>query len=447
MADSRQVKAVGCRCVSDCNVVNNRQLRWVARMLPRRNNKWYAAIEQSGLSANNFFYTLVIVKFASIGDLGVYTFWFVVCQFMAMLTMGLATRQMVLEHASKSSIDQIRGLRTTCLIVLALQAVQVALLYAFVQTYPPHGHAFLFWLALTVYCISFNFAELFRQFYYMFSQQRLSLYFSTISLGCGALLFLVFAASGTSDALELSAFWFLASGNLFYIVCTNIKLRQRILSAGSGSESTSQLFQRYNKHGVPATGGMLVTWMQNQSVTPLLMFMFGPVVVGYFSIARMIVTPVNMVTTGLAKSALPQIRKVYEADGHSALLSAVRGHRRIGMRTAFFYFILVGIAVVAARFFALLQVNDYLIAMLLATALVTCFSNYRFWISQYFVVRMQFKTLLHLGIFASCITVTIMLIGGLFFNSTLLVVTAPACGEVILIYALSRLLVKFSESK
>ena len=66
-------------------------------MLPRRNNKWYAAIEQSSLSANNFFYALVIVKFASIGDLGVYTFWFVVCQFMAMLTMGLATRQMVLE--------------------------------------------------------------------------------------------------------------------------------------------------------------------------------------------------------------------------------------------------------------------------------------------------------------------------------------------------------------
>ena len=361
--------------------------------------------------------------------------------------MGLAIRQMVLEHAGKSSIDQLRGFKTTCLFVLVLQIVLIVLLWAFVKLYPPSDDVFYFWLALAVYCTSFNFAELYRQFYYMSSRQRHSLCFSAISFGSGAILFLVFAATCVSNTLQFFAFWFLATGNLFYIVCTHFTLKKRKLNVGSSWASALHLFHRYRKHGIPATGGMLVTWMQNQSVTPLLMFMFGPAMVGYYGIARMIATPVNMVTTGLAKSALPQIRKTFGIGGHNELNSAVRGYRQTSMQTVFFYFLIVGIGGAIAQFFDLVDVSNTLVAMLIATGLVTCLSNYRFWISQYFVVRMQFKTLLRLAIFASCVTVSIMLIGGLLFNSTLVVVAAPAFGELILIYVLSRLLVKFSESK
>ncbi len=417
-------------------IVNTRQLKWVARKLPKRNNKWFAALEQSGLSATNFLYSLVIIKFASIGELGVYTFWFVICQFMAMLTMGLATRQMVLEHANKPLIVQYTGLKTTCIIVLALQLVQVSLLFVLVRSHPPDSDTFIFWVALATYCVSFNLAELYRQFYYMSARQRLSLYFSTISLASGVFGFLVFAASGVSSAPELSAFWFLASGNLIYVAFAFNALKKRNLSGDPGSVSARQLFLKYRKHGVPATGGMLVTWMQNQSVTPLLMFMFGPLVVGYYSVAKMIITPINMVTTGLGKSSLSQIRKAYEAGGHKALVLAVRAHRRTSMQVVLYYVTLVGIGGVVAQIFGVLDLSDTLIVMILATVLVSSLSNFRYWVGQIFVVKMQYGTLLRIAIVASCATVTMMLISGLVFNSALWVVFGPALGEIILIFTL-----------
>ena len=117
------------------------------------------------------------------------------------------------------------------------------------------------------------------------------------------------------------------------------------------------------------------------------------------------------------------------------------------MRTVFFYLTLIGVSGLAARLFDSIDLNGTLFVIVLAIVLVTCLSNYRFWIGQYFVARMQFKAILRLAVIASFVTVCIMLIGGLLFNSALLVVIAPAIGELILIYAYSRLLVKYSELK
>ncbi len=423
------------------------QLKWVSQVLPKRNNKWFAAIEQSGLSANNFFYSLVIITFAGVGELGVYAFWFVVCQFMGMLTMGLATRQMVLEYADKSWVERLNGFWATCAIVLVLQVVQVLMLGALVHFFPPENGALVFWSALAVYSVSFNLAELYRQFYYMGSRQRLSLCYSTISVASGALGFLVFSISRVFDAPELSAFWFLACGNLIYIAFTYCSMKQRIQVSGPSSATARQLFQQYRKHGVPATGGMLVTWMQNQSVTPLLMFMLGPLVVGYYSVARMIITPLNMVTTGLSKSALPQIRKAYGDGNQPALDLAIRAHRQTNMRIVYYYVTLVVIGGLLTQLFGMLDASDTQIAMFVATLLVASLSNYRFWISQYFVVRMQFGIILRLGIVASCATVIMMLIGGLVAKSALWVVFGPALGEIILIFTTKHKLGRPFESK
>jgi len=418
--------------------VNTQQLKWLAKKLPKRNNKWFAALEQSGLSASNFFFSLVIIKFAGISELGAYTFWFVVCQFIAMLTMGLATRQMVLEFADKTSKDQRNGFRATCRVVLAMQVGLVLVLGALVRFYPPSDNALGLWVALGLYSASFNFVELHRQFYYLTSRQRQSLWFSGLSLGLGALGFLVFVLIGVIDAPEISAFWFLAFGNLMYVV---LAIRSGWAKRSIGvTESISPwvLCRRYWRYGVPATGGMFVTWMQNQSATPLLMFMLGPLAVGYYSVARMIVTPVNMVTTGLAKSALPQIRRALGGGNLSALTSAVHAHCRTSMRIVYGYVFVVGLGWLVVRFFGIVESGGALVELFIATVLVMILSNYRFWISQNFVVQMQYITLLRLGIVASCATVIMMLIGGMVFKSAIWVVIAPAIGEIILILTLSQ---------
>ena len=418
--------------------MNTRQLKWLAKKLPKRNNKWFAALEQSGLSASNFFYSLVIIKYAGISQLGAYTFWFVVCHFMAMLTMGLATRQMVLEFADRTSKDQRDGFRITCGIVLTMQIGLALVLGTLVLYYPPADNALTFWLSLALYSASFNLVELHRQYYYMSSRQRKSLWFSGLSLSLGALGFLVYVFMGGSDTPEYSAFWFLASGNMVYLV---LVIRSSWAKSSAGAPIPTApwtLCRHYWRYGVPATGGMLVTWMQNQSVTPLLMFMLGPLAVGYYSVARMIVTPVNMVTTGLAKSALSQIRSALGDGNLPALTSAVQAHCRTSMRIVYGYVVVVGLGWIAIRFFGIAESEGALVALFVATFLVMILSNYRFWVSQNFVVRMQYGILLRLGIVASCATVAMMLVGGLVFKSAFWVVLAPAVGEIILILTLSK---------
>lgn len=413
-------------------------LKWLARRLPKRNNKWFAALEQSGLSASNFFYSLVIIKFAGVSELGVFTFWFVVCQFMAMLTMGLATRQMVLEFSDKTSKDQRAGFWTSCSIVVAMQVGLVLVLSLLVRFYPPSENALEFWFGLALYSASFNIAELYRQFYYMSSRQRQSLWFSGLSLGLGGIVYLLIVVTGATRTPELSAFWFLALGNLLYALLATRSALARGGWNAFAPTSPWALCLRYWRHGVPATGGMLVTWMQNQSVTPFLMFMFGPLSVGYYSVARMIVTPVNMVTTGLAKSALPQIRRAFGNGNLSSLNSAVQAHCRTSMRIVYSYVGIVGLGWIALRVMDIAETGSVLVLLFVATLFVMILSNYRFWISQNFVVQMQYGTLLRLGIIAGCATVTTMLIGGLVFKSAIWVVAAPAVGEIILIWTLGR---------
>lgn len=414
------------------------QLKWLATRLSKRNNKWFAALEQSGLSANNFLFSLMIIKVAGVSDLGVYSFWFVVCQFMAMLTMGLATRQMVLQLSNETFVEQRAGFWATCRIVLGLQAIQALLLVGLVWAHPPGGSPLALWVALVLYSTSLNLAELFRQYYYLRSRHRISLWFSGISLAMGALGFLITTLTGMVQSPELSAFWFLAIGNLLFVVLAQQALRARGAGSSAASTNTLELCRSYWRHGIPATSGMLVTWMQNQSVVPLLMFMFGPLAVGYYSVARMIVTPVNMVTTGLSKSALPLIRRAFGDGNDDALNKAIAAHCRTSMRIVYVYVAVVGVAWVVGRYFDWIHSGDALIPLFIATVLVMILSNYRFWVSQNFVVRLQFGILLKLGIAASILTVSVMLFGGLVLKSALWVVMAPAVGEIFLVVTLRR---------
>ncbi|ASJ74537.1 lipopolysaccharide biosynthesis protein [Granulosicoccus antarcticus] len=418
--------------------MNTHQLRWLSSKLAKRNNKWYAALEQSGLSGSNFLFSLLIIKVAGVADLGVYSFWFVVCQFMAMLTMGLATRQMVLQLSSETFVRQIHGFWATCQIVMGLQVAQAVLFAALVWMHPPTGSAIALWVALVLYSASLNFAELYRQYYYLQSRHRHSLWFSGLSLTLGVVGFLLIIVSEVNHSPEISAFWFLAVGNLLFVLFAHRALRAQGANSGVTFADTLELCRSYWRHGIPATSGMLVTWMQNQSVVPLLMFMFGPLSVGYYSVARMIVTPVNMVTTGLSKSALPQIRRAFGDGDNDALDKAITAHCRTSMNIVYYYVAVIAVAWVIGRYAGWIETGDALIPLFVATVLVMALSNYRFWVSQNFVVRLQFGILLTLGIVASILTLGVMLVGGLALKSALWVVMAPAVGEIFLIVTLRR---------
>jgi|GEM_PF-1665865 len=415
-----------------------RCLRVLSRVLHKRHGKWYAAVEQSGLSGSNFLFSLLIVRSDGVAALGEYGFWFVICQLLAMIALALAVRQMVLQAADRGVREQRFALTATLWIVLALQAVQTLAIVVFVLLRTPESHAIEFAVSLMVYTAILNLSVLFRQYFYMRGRQRLSMLYTTLGLTMGFAAFVAFVLFGDDGSLALFAFWFLALGHgLYLLLAAAHSSTLRLLRAGT-NRPIGEVVREYWQPGLPSMGGMAVTWLQNQSVTPLLMLMMGPLAVGYYQLARMVITPVNMVTQGLAMSALPQIRRAWGNGDEAALQRSIAGHLRLSMRVVAGYLLALVPLWIGTSALGLFDSGQALLPMFCATVLVMILSNYRFWYSQPYVVRLEFGFLLRLGIGASALAVLGMLVAGYGLGSESLVILGSAVGEIYLIVVLRR---------
>ncbi|CAN0486268.1 unnamed protein product, partial [Hapterophycus canaliculatus] len=95
----------------------------------------------------------------------------------------------------------------------------------------------------------------------------------------------------------------------------------------------------YWGHGKFSFLGMLTSWVQNQGITPFLMFVAGPLVVGYFSLARLLTVPITVVNTGLINSALPRLRETYNKTGQKEVERKVSTLTAINMGLSSIYFL------------------------------------------------------------------------------------------------------------
>jgi len=424
--------------IDPLSLINEQSLRRISRLLPKRHTKWFAAVEQVGISANNFLFSILIVQFGGIGTLGQYSFWFVVCQFLSMLAVGLCIRQMVLLVANSSVEKQRQAFAANCRIVMNFQVIQTAVLVFLVWLKPPTESSFLFLLSVVAFTASLNACELFRQYLYMRHRQRLSFLYTGIALSISFVLFFILVFTGSSNQPGQLAFWTQALGQALYVVIV-ISVTPRFfknIQAAEAIEADTQKEQL--EQGLPLLGGMLVTWLQNKSVTPILMFIFGPLVVGYYALATMILSPANMVIAGLNKNALPQIRRAYGDGDEPNLLKSIKGHSRTCFMVIAVYVTLAVLIWTIGTTMGYFQVDRNVATMFLWVLFVALLSNARFWYSQRFVVLMQFDFLFRIGIVAAAITVAIMLFSGLVLKNALLVIAASAVGELCLLFLLRR---------
>ena len=439
--------ALGVAAVPGGGAASRRRLRTVSRLLRRRHGKWHAAVEQAGLSANNFLYSLLIVRLVGVDALGVYGFWFVMCQLLANLNVSMVINQMVLRVADGTVAEQRTVLAATFRLLLALQAVQTLALSALVALRPPEHGAIGFTLAVVAYTATLNLAEAARQYLYMRSRQRLSLIYTAFGLSIGAAGFALELFLDPVREPANAAFWFQALGQACYVAIALSAFHRPRQAWLDSREVVADVGRSYWRHGRFATAGAAVTWLQNQSVTPLLMFLFGATAVGYYHVARMIVTPVNMIATGLAKSALPQVRRAWGTGDPDALAAEASVHRSLNMRLVVGYVALAGAVLAVGSIAGLIELRPGVLWMFAATVFVMILSNYRFWTSQQFVVRMRFAYLLRLGIVASALTVAAMLVAGAVLRDAALVILASAIGEIFLIVVLDKALASEAETR
>jgi len=414
------------------------RLRWLSRFFNKRHSKWFAATEQSGSSASNFLVSLMILGYSGVAKLGEYGFWFALCGFSTLMVAGFAVNQMVLHVADSSILKQRAVMTTTFVVVVLLQILPGTFLWWAVASRHPSDSVFALAVPVIVYTAMYNFAELVRQFLYMRRRQRLSLFYAAFSTMLAVLVFAFIVYVVKPPSIIEPAFWCLAAAQFGYVAMASLSGRAWKFGVISNLKLTLDTLKFYWTHGRVAASGMLVMWAQNKSVNPMLVLMIDTVAAGFYQIARMIVMPINMITLGIARSAMAEVRRAWGLGNKQALKGAIGTQLRTSMIVVFLYLLLVGIGFLVVKLFDVREIQENFLLVFLSAVIVVILSNYRYWLSQYLAVQLQFGFLLKIGCFAAIFSLLWMLVAGMFLESAALVVFGSAVGELYMLNILRK---------
>ena len=406
----------------------------------------YASVaEQMLMSGTNLAVSLVVVRSGGVAALGVYSFLFVLCSLLNGVFSVLLHRQMMLASAAQDDADADATFLATLVLELALATlvvlVSAALAAGLALGTAPSTELSRWGAAVgcaVAYLVAYNLFDLFRQFMYTRDAQVASLgctlvYFTCQLAALGATLLLV-----DGDAAVATVYAGAAASHAIAVLANR---RCRVALARAARPDAARvraLLAGYFGHARFGLLGMLVTWLQNQSMNPFLMLAGGATVAGQFSLARLLVMPVAVVSQGLVNSSTPRLRRAFERDGADAVDAQATRMRRANL------FVWLGwtLLLVAGDASGLLArfVPDYAdvrwflglwVAMLLA-------SLYRFWTGQLFIVSLRFRFLLRTGLAAATVSVSGMLLFGLGLDAIRAALWFAVAGELITIALFAR---------
>ena len=420
------------------SLVKQKHLRLFSRYLSKRHNKWFAALEQSGVSATNFLISLLVLLFGGVTTLGEYGFWFALSSFSTMIAAGFAINQMVLHVANASIVKQRAVLLITLLVVIALQVIPATILWWLVKSQATTDSVLALSAPIIIYAVFFSIAELTRQFLYMRGRQRLSLVYAAVSTSLAISLFAGFVFFTKPTSILEGAFWCLAAIQFGYVFVAAFSARAWRFAAIPTKFEAIETSRFYWIHGRLAAGGMLVGWAQNKSINPMLVFTLDMVAAGFYQIARMCIMPISMITTGIARSAMADVRRAWGDGDERSLQTAISSQLKISVTVVFTYLLVVGAVFLLVKSYGLKEIPENLLLVFVSAAVVVILSNFRYWMSQYQVVQLRFAFLFRIGCVAAIISLLWMLLSGVFLKSAALVVLGSAVGELYMLVELRR---------
>lgn len=395
--------------------------------------------EQILLSVANFVAALVVVAMSGMEALGIYSVTLIIANYAKSLFATVFHRQMVLAISAKPAGTQKGVLLATLSIELLFAALLVVLCVGvgyLISLFTNMAQAHQLLAGVAAYIVIGALFELFRQYLYSTDQQVFSLECtgSAVALqfiGFAALLLLDKSTAPVHIYFVILAVGF-AAGLVLNHVCVKV-IRQ---TRWQGWRYSFAKVGSYWQHARFSVVGMSITWLQNQSITPLLMILTSPLIVGYFSFARLMVMPLSVVNQGLVNNSTPQLRRLAEKQTPAAVTSKLREMSNLNLGLSMLYIVLLGIG----HFTGVLDrlVPDYQhIAWFLGFWIISLIiTMQRFWISQFFVVHMQFKFLLIASSIVAVFSLAGMITVGYLFDSVILPLTFFISGEVLFIMLL-----------
>ena len=381
------------------------------------------------------FFSLIVLKFSGVEAFGVYSFVFLLCQLSAAISTTVVVRQMVL-HISNETINiQKQVFVDTVFIVLILFLVKlsVVLLVLFLVFKSEFNEYVALATSAALYALSLDMYDLFRQYLYVRNKQRISFLYTVMGVATSAVLLLFYIFYIPSHDLYKVLFVALAAG-----MTTSALLNVYTISEFTNTlqKGTSTLFLTFNKYletGKIALLGMLLTWVQNQSLTPILMFLSGPLVVGYYNVAKMCFMPVGVIVSGFSKSLLPKLRRIYKTQGGAILYAEVAKYQKKSLQLTSIYFVIVVAIMLSAITAEVIPIESEYLMYVFCTGVIVSLSTFRFWLTQYFVTKLKFGLLLQASVIGALVSVALMLLLDFFFASVVLVIISVAIAEILVI--------------
>jgi len=398
------------------------------------------------MSAVNFSTSLFVIKIGSIAHFGVYSFLFAFSILASGLCGTLVHRQMVLHISPKHANERAQCLKSSVLheliLLLLLCGAFVACYWIFVSVTQSDGYlSNITLLSFLLYVVSLNLFDLFRQYLYTNDLHTSSLKITLVFLASVLVLQLLILVSNIGSEHPVAAGYITLCSALLIAIAFN-KICSAALHEGTwpSISRSKDLFADYFRQGRFGSVGSVVTWFQNQSMGPILMFIAGPVIVGYFNIGRLFAMPISVVSQGLVNSTLPGLRRTYVNTGASSLRHQLNRlgflNVTIGVIYAMVLLTLDHLSILETVIPEFSNIRFYVFfwMLLIGTTLI------RFWIGQFFIVTLQLNVLLVIGLIATTFSMTLLVVFGYLLKDMNIAMFFIILGEVLsIILLLSRI--------
>ena len=198
------------------------------------------------------------------------------------------------------------------------------------------------------------------------------------------------------------------------------------------------LFKRFLIQGKFAMGGLILSWVQNQSISLILLIFFGPRIAGLFSLGRLVVTPVTVINLGLTNGLLPNLRRKAANKQYKELYLLSKRYTVYGLITVLFFSALTLLAFqfrwVLAAVPEIAEAKEYVILWFAISFVIV----WRTWATQFFIALLEFKKLLRLSIISTLVTTIGIFVLILLGFPALVVALMVLAGELLILVMINR---------
>ena len=364
--------------------------------------------DQMLLSAANLLTSLVVVKVAGPALFGVYSVVLVVVTLACGAFSALVSGQMMLAISARGTRVREALLRATVGVQAGVLAACTAPLLLLWLGSGASGTAARLHvpevLAGALLVVALSGFELFRRYLYVIERFRLS-----FALTC---LFAAVHVAGTALVVlrapaESVVVWVLVSLATGYAAAVALNLPGwRGVARGKrlGAGAVRAMLARYWDQGRFGFSGLALTWVQNQSLSIVLLWYASATTVGYFNLGRLVMMPVTVFNTGLLNGLTPQFRRMAVGGRPAELARAGDRQGLLSVGVLGVWMLVLGAVHATGLLERFVDYADEVWPFVLAWALITGLTTFRSWLSQFFIAFVDFRFLLRASLVSAATT-------------------------------------------